>query len=80
MGTPQLGPGGQSPIKPRRPVRRARQAAKHTKATPTVGTVMENQPARRDPSMTLSRYGRFGDRASLAERVSLINAKGGVLV
>ena len=58
MGTPQLGPGGQSPIKPRRPVRRVRQAAKHTKATQTVGTVMENQPAKRPPSMTLSRYGR----------------------
>ena len=30
MGTPQCRPGGQSPIKPRRPVRRARRAAKHS--------------------------------------------------
>ena len=30
MGTPQCRPGGQSPIKPRRPVRRARRVAKHS--------------------------------------------------
>ncbi len=58
MGTPQYRPGGQSPIKPPRPVRRARQVAKHLKATQTAGTVTENQPARRHPTMTLSRYGR----------------------
>ena len=36
----------------------AQTAAKHTKATQTASTVMENQPAGRAPSMTLSRYGR----------------------
>jgi hypothetical protein len=32
--------------------------AKHTTSHTTVGTDMENQPARRPQSMTLSRYGR----------------------
>ncbi len=60
MGTPQCRPGGHSPIKPRRPVRRARQAAKHSnKPHNTAGTVMENQPAGRSRSMTLSRYVRL---------------------
>ncbi len=58
MGTPQYRPGGQSPIKPRRPVRRARRVAKHSTSHTKVGTDMENQPARRPQSMTLSRYGR----------------------
>ena len=46
MGTPQLGPGGQSPIKPRRPVRRARQAAKHPKSH-TNGGHRYGEPTRR---------------------------------
>ena len=49
MGTPQCRPGGHSPIKPRRPVRRARRAAKHSTSHTNVGTVMENQPAGRSP-------------------------------
>jgi hypothetical protein len=65
VGTPQYRPGGHSPIKPRRPVRRARQAAKHSTSHTTVGTVMQNQPARRTQSMTLSRYVRVADEGAV---------------
>ena len=52
------GPGGRSPIKPRRPVRRARQAAKNTqKPHNAAGTVIGEPTHRARPSMTLNRYG-----------------------
>jgi len=49
VGTPQCRPGDQSPIKPRRPVRRARRTAKHSTSHTNAGTVMQNQPAGRRP-------------------------------
>ncbi len=49
MGTPQCRPGDQSPIKPRRPVRRARREAKHSTSHTNAVTVTQNQPARRSP-------------------------------
>jgi hypothetical protein len=55
-------PSEATPIKPRRPVRRARRAAKHSTSHTTASTVIENQPATGRRSMTLSRYGRAGDR------------------
>jgi hypothetical protein len=59
VGTSQCRPGDQSPIKPRRPVRRAQQGGKTlNKPHNTAGTVMQNQPAGRTRSMTLSRYVR----------------------
>ncbi len=65
MGTPQCRPGGHSPIKPRRPVQPRPTGGKTlNKPHNTAGTVMQNQPARRSRSMTLSRYVRLESRLS----------------
>jgi hypothetical protein len=49
VGASQCAPGGHSPIKPRRPVRSVRRAAKDTTSPD-----MENQPARHPHILTLS--------------------------
>ena len=48
VGTPQCRPGGHSPIKPRRPVRRARRVAKHS-TSHTTGGHRYGEPTRQAP-------------------------------
>ncbi len=73
MGTPQSRPGGHSPIKPRRPVRRARQAAEHTNSRhKTWAPLCRANPPGEARSMTLSRYVRFERTLVSRSRLALV--------